>query len=809
MRPLLIGFCAGPLCLLLSAAPACAEEGIDWGPWHVLLPIDHPDGAKAIAPKQPPEKELSRMRLDGPGPDLTRDWRGKLDREIVWRPARTGATPGIFDTGKVDFTKLLPAEYAPEERKGLTGNAVAFLYMRVTSDREEVMPAYLGSDDGCRIWFNGALIHEFNGGRGVNPESDIAYLELKQGVNHLFVKVNNGGGAWGFQMSVRPRELTPGLSNEQKAINAAIDRGVEYLLKAQQRDGSWAHEAGGYRNGMTSLALYALLKSGLKSDHQAIRRGFEYLRLRPPRKTYSAACQLLALVSAHREEYQEWIQEITDELVDWQMGSFAYPHGTCDLSNTQYGALGLWAAAKAGAKIPKRTWIDLARATLPYHNKDGGFGYRPAGKSTGAMTTAGVTVISICADHFGEKGFPAQWRKQLESARDAGLRWLGDNYRRDKNPEVGGGGSERWKHYYSYGLERLAALEGLDRFGVHDWYWEGSTYLIASQGEEGNWGTAHGEPEPNTAFGLLFLNRATASMTGGGPSLRQGRLYATDGEDVDIVLRAKGDTPINLWVSEIRPKAIETHGREGEKGRGIYVQSAEYFADGKSVGVVESDPTRAWNREPLAIQHRFEERGHHEVQVVLHLAPDPAASGGAAKTLKSPVLKVRIDELLEDWMFDYVDDSLSNLVIGAKKQVRASSQHGGHSPGRAFDGLQSTGWLCKADDQDPKLTVEFSRPIRADRFVLSHVAGNELTRGQFDRATRVEVDLGGKREPLVFDVDPDEALKTTLTLPRVSRLSTVTFRVLERVDGKKHKGLVGFAEVEFRNGEEKSRRRRK
>jgi len=808
--PLIGPLLAAPLCLLLAApsapASAPAEDGIDWGPWQVLAPLDHPEGSKQIAPAQPPEKELSRMRLGGPGPELDRSWRGKLDHEIEWRPVRDAATPGIFDTERIDLGPLATAGYSSEQRAGLTDNAVAFLYMRIVSDREEVMPAYLGSDDGCRVWFDGELIHEFNGPRGVNPESDIAYLALKPGVNHLFVKVNNGGGAWGFQMSVNPRELGAGLSHEQKAINAAIDRGVEYLLKTQLRDGSWGHEAGGYRNGMTSLALYALLKSGLSADHQAVRRGFAYLRLAPPRKTYSAGCQLLALYAAHREEYGGWIQELADELVDWNLGSYAYPTGEPDLSNTQYGALGLWAAVKAGAKVPKRIWTDLARGVLPYLNADGGFGYRPGGTSTGAMTTAGVTVISICADQFGEKGFPPQWRRELESARESGLRWLAENYQHDKNP-CPGAGAERWKHYYSYGLERLAALEHLDRFGVHDWYWEGSHFLVGSQGKEGNWGTAYGESEPNTAFALLFLNRATASMTGGGPALRQGRLYATDGDDALVVLRAKGDTPLNLWVSELRPKALESHAREGEKGHGVYVRSAEYFADGKSIAVVEGDPSRPWKLEPLATQHRFAERGDHEVKVVLHLA---GADGGESGTLESPALKVRIDELVEEWMFDYTDDALSNLVLGVDKEARATSRHGdGRGAGLAFDGLQSTGWLCAAEDRDPTITLELRRPIRADRLVVSHVAGNELSRGDFDRATKVEVDLGSKREPLVFDVDPDETLKTVLKLPRLSSLSEVSIRVLERVKGTKHPGLVGFAEVELRNGEEKERRGKK
>ena len=53
-------------------------------------------------------------------------------------------------------------------------------------------------------------------------------------------------------------------------IDAAIDRGVEYLLEQQYRDGSWGLHA--HLGGRAGLALYTLLQCGVSRDHPGVRR---------------------------------------------------------------------------------------------------------------------------------------------------------------------------------------------------------------------------------------------------------------------------------------------------------------------------------------------------------------------------------------------------------------------------------------------------------------------------------------------------------------------------------------------------------
>ncbi len=776
------------------------EYGVGWGPWYVLLPFDHPDGSSRNSKAHPPERELRAFRLNAAGPDLERKWKGKGGKKLQWRLARASQPAGP-DWKKLDFVALVPDSYA-DRGAGTADNSVAYAWRTLSVDRPIQIESGFGSDDGCRVWLNGKLIHDKNVARGVNPRDDLLRLDLKRGVNHLLVKVNNGGGAWGAQLIGSPggEEIAP--ETPQEAVNAAIERGVVYLLRRQNLDGSWNFDQKNYRNGQTALALYALMKSGLREDHPAIRRGLEFLRVHPPRRTYSMACQLLALVSTKNDRHQGWISDLAKELEDWQEGGFGYPYGQNDLSNTQYGALGLFAAMTAGVKIPDRVWLYLTRNALSHQNDDGGFGYRMGAKSTGSMTVAGLTVIGICREGYGEGGFPSQLKRKVERAVDAGRDWMAREFRTDTNPGADAGAAERWRLYYLCGMERFAALEKIETIGDYDWYRQGAHFLVKSQKDGGNWGTDHGEAEPNTAFALIFLSRGTASLTGV-PSYKPGeRLYATDGEEARIILRAKGDTPLDLWLSDLTPALVEEYGFDGPRGAGVYIERLEYLADGEVIAEVRADPGRPWNRQPYAIQHPFRERGPHTVRLRLHLVTDPAGEGPGSVVVDSPVLDVRIDQILEPWMLDYPDDSLANLLLDQKKIVRASSERGGNARGMAVDGLFSTAWACKSDDKAPSITVELRRAIFADRILLSHPTSREASRNHYGRATRVGVSLGAKREPLEFDLDPNEEHKSVLMLPRKMRITELTIEVLARERGTQHKDCVGFAEIELRLGDE-------
>jgi len=89
--------------------------------------------------------------------------------------------------------------------------------------------------------------------------------------------------------------------------------------------------------------------------------------------------------------------------------------------------------------------------------------------------------------------------------------WLADHF--TVAPE------SSWDLYYLYGLERLAALAGIQEIDGHDWYAEGAAHLVAKQKPGGTWSDQSGI-DPATAFGVLFLGKATEKMLGRKPVRR-------------------------------------------------------------------------------------------------------------------------------------------------------------------------------------------------------------------------------------------------------------------------------------------------
>ncbi|MFT7485085.1 MAG: hypothetical protein ACI9F9_000931, partial [Candidatus Paceibacteria bacterium] len=664
---------------------------VEWGPWWVLLPLEHKSGVQKISKVYSPEKRVRAQRAGSPGPKLDEVYRGQGKQEIRWQKVRE-STLDAPDFGPLNFVELVSKEDFANPQ-GASTNAVAYAYRTLTAKVSTSLDVNFGSDDSCRVWFNGELVFDLVAARGLDVGGDQLTLKLREGVNHLFVKVSNGGGAWGAQFKPRlirfANKNLPGVS--QDAINKAIDRGVIHLLQTQQLDGSWGFVSDGYRNGQTALAAYALLKCGLRPGHPAVRRAMAFLAVSPPRKTYGLVCHMLALHATKVPGHVEVIHEFGNELEDWENSGYAYPSGGPDLSNTQYGALGLWLLNKSGGTVSKRAWKRIVDFAFDCQNEDGGFGYRPGGTSTGSMTVAGLTTIQACELAYKDGGMPNGLKVEIADRQARGMAWLGDNFRVDKNPS-GGGGGEKWKYYYLYGVERLAALMEFDLIAGVDWYKEGARFLVKAQAENGSWATAYGESEPNTAFALLCLSRSTATTTGSRTSNRHQRTYATDDPGAEVILRATKDSPLNLWVSDLDPIVAEKRSREGPGGEGLYLSHVEYLVDGEVIHTEQAESARPWSRDRFAYQHMFSSRGFHEVQVILHLAPDVDGKGGG--TMASPKLKVRIDELLEPWMMEYPGDELGNLVLLEEVTAHASSERGGGNPAiHVTDGRMASGWL--------------------------------------------------------------------------------------------------------------------
>ena len=603
----------------------------------------------------------------------------------------------------------------------------------------------------------------------------------------------------------------------QPGIDDAIDRGVQYLLETQLRDGSWHHVSDKHRSGQTALSVYALVKSGVPRKHPAIGRALEYIRHNPPVKTYPVSCVLMALESMGDPELLPWMGKLLEDLIDWQgargpqgteEGMWGYPQVEADLSNTQYAALGLRAAARAGLKVPAGTWRRLLVNTLEYQEparkvegaraagrtttdtEIAGFRYRKTGahaKCTGSMTTAGIGVLRICEQALGDR-LESHQRRAVRRGIDRGMNWLAHHFSVTGNPMVGGG----WKHYYLYGLERVGALLATDRIGTHDWYWEGSKHLVKEQEGEGRW-----KGESETCFALLFLSKATAKSTGPRQNAKE-EAYIAENEASDVRWRMTGDQELTMWVTGFGAHVLEEFTDPEGELRGLRVNRVEYLRDGELVATVEGNPQRPWKGERFATRHRLPGPGVYRMEVIIVVLDPHGESDEETAEFASDPLDVECRMTHEEWMLEYPEQGVANLL--RKHEVKATSSsrnNDGQAPGKAVDGFHGTYWVPAFDDEKPTITLELRRSIRANTIRLSHVNLNTLGQDNHARATRVHVLIDKAREPLEFELSGDDRRKSTLRLEKPQRIRRFSIEIVDLVEGHRWPRAVGFSEIEL------------
>src|SRR5579872_3747290 len=324
-----------------------------------------------------------------------------------------------------------------------------------------------------------------------------------------------------------------------KQVLDSIERAKRVLLAAQQPDGSWKSGGGNdsYGVGVSSLAMLALINTGMTVADPPIARGLNWLRRQEPTMTYEISLMIQALAAA-KDGKQDLARvfKLVQDLEESQIrngvngGSWSYSKnlqigGGGDRSNGQFAVLALREAQEMGVSVNRETWRRARHHWLSTQNGDGGWSYAgPAAAhgSTGSMTVAGIATLVITqamlrADEkeLNADGTPVccgepRHDKPLEDA----CRWLGNKFSVRDNPNDG-----RWFLYYLYGLERAGRFSGR-RFFInsrgqkHDWYREGAEYLISQQNKgSGAWQERNGDHVVvNTSFVLMFLSKGLAPV---------------------------------------------------------------------------------------------------------------------------------------------------------------------------------------------------------------------------------------------------------------------------------------------------------
>ncbi len=189
---------------------------VRWGEWKMLAPFEHPGGAKDVATPFPPESQLEKMKA-GAEIDLSATYPGKDGKPIAWHTVtQQQDIGGLGGLKPLDFR----AGLTPEQIR----NQVGYLYRSLTVDAPANVPVSMGSDDGLRAWLNGDLIVESATETPLDPEAHQLVLKLRAGVNHLFIKVTQGGGEWEFQMA------------ERLGLDPAVEAALDYQLDSDFPD---------------------------------------------------------------------------------------------------------------------------------------------------------------------------------------------------------------------------------------------------------------------------------------------------------------------------------------------------------------------------------------------------------------------------------------------------------------------------------------------------------------------------------------------------------------------------------------------
>lgn len=143
-----------------------------------------------------PFEQAQMPELDEPMSTLTKvnaaaKYEGKDDKTVGWK--RVVRTLHPHDDLSTEFFVNFTDVFG-----GRVYDTVAYVVTFIESPREMDAVLRVGSDDGVVVWLNGEEVHRNIVGRAYQPKQDEAPLPLKAGRNVLVLRIDQGGGDWGF-----------------------------------------------------------------------------------------------------------------------------------------------------------------------------------------------------------------------------------------------------------------------------------------------------------------------------------------------------------------------------------------------------------------------------------------------------------------------------------------------------------------------------------------------------------------------------------------------------------------------------------
>jgi hypothetical protein len=148
--------------------------------WQLLGPFANEEG-KGLDTPCAPELEGVQLARKVPG----------VFEEIAWQ--KHESRWDHIDLGSV---------YGPVEK------VVAYAACWVHSDQDCAAALVAGSDEGCKVWLNRALVLRTLNPTGARVSETIVPIRLKHGWNEVLVKLTQLGGPWGFELEITDANLS-------------------------------------------------------------------------------------------------------------------------------------------------------------------------------------------------------------------------------------------------------------------------------------------------------------------------------------------------------------------------------------------------------------------------------------------------------------------------------------------------------------------------------------------------------------------------------------------------------------------------
>ncbi|MCX6134307.1 MAG: putative Ig domain-containing protein [Ignavibacteriales bacterium] len=189
------------------------------GPWYAIGPFKS-TGKSAFSEAFEPEKEIDLAKLYKGG---TIKWNKRTD----------------WPDGKV-------VDLGPETLCAM------YLFRTLTVDRDTILPASLGSDDGVKVWVNGTEVLANNIDRGTAPDQERIDLVLKKGENKFLMKINNNQGGFGFYFRLEDagiNSISKLVKRDFTDARSTMEMGWEIgegLWDKEWKPGDWSDLAGRY-----------------------------------------------------------------------------------------------------------------------------------------------------------------------------------------------------------------------------------------------------------------------------------------------------------------------------------------------------------------------------------------------------------------------------------------------------------------------------------------------------------------------------------------------------------------------------------